>query len=229
MLPIVLRRKEGSMKKRIIVLASGGGGTMKFLHRYSQIADAPYEIKSIIADRDCGAVDYGNANGMMTKVIKPWRSRIPEVVEDIRSINPDIVITNISKILPEEVFTCCKATFINLHYSLLPSFGGVIGFKTVEMAKEKQSRIIGATCHLVTAELDGGPILAQGAMPVDWSEEIESIEKNVFRIACKSILVAIMNVCDIKNNMASSDGFMYSPSLNFDDKLLNESFWASTL
>lgn len=45
MLPIVLRRKEGSMKKRIIVLASGGGGTMKFLHRYSQIADAPYEIK----------------------------------------------------------------------------------------------------------------------------------------------------------------------------------------
>lgn len=97
---------------------------MKFLHRYSQIADAPYEIKSIIADRDCGAVDYGNANGMMTKVIKPWRSRIPEVVEDIRSINPDIVITNISKILPEEVFTCCKATFINLHYSLLPSFGG---------------------------------------------------------------------------------------------------------
>lgn len=167
MLPIVLRRKEGSMKKRIIVLASGGGGTMKFLHRYSQIADAPYEIKSIIADRDCGAVDYGNANGMMTKVIKPWRSRIPEVVEDIRSINPDIVITNISKILPEEVFTCCKATFINLHYSLLPSFGGVIGFKTVEMAKEKQSRIIGATCHLVTAELDGGPILAQGAMPVD--------------------------------------------------------------
>lgn len=93
MLPIVLRRKEGSMKKRIIVLASGGGGTMKFLHRYSQIADAPYEIKSIIADRDCGAVDYGNANGMMTKVIKPWRSRIPEVVEDIRSINPDIVIT----------------------------------------------------------------------------------------------------------------------------------------
>ena len=41
------------------------------------------------------------------------------------------------------------------------------------MAKEKQSRIIGATCHLVTAELDGGPILAQGAMPVDWSEEIE--------------------------------------------------------
>ena len=38
------------MKKRIIVLASGGGGTMKFLHRYSQIADAPYEIKSIIAD-----------------------------------------------------------------------------------------------------------------------------------------------------------------------------------
>ena len=65
----------------------------------------------------------------------------------------------------------------------------MIGFKTVEMAKEKQSRIIGATCHLVTAELDGGPILAQGAMPVDWSEEIESIEKNVFRIACKSILV----------------------------------------
>ena len=97
------------------------------------------------------------------------------------------------------------------------------------MAKEKQSRIIGATCHLVTAELDGGPILAQGAMPVDWSEEIESIEKNVFRIACKSILVAIMNLCDIKNSMASSDGFMYSLSLNFDDKLLNESFWASTL
>lgn len=41
--------------------------------------------------------------------------------------------------------------------------------------------------------------------------------------------MAIMNLCDIKNSMASSDGFMYSPSLNFDDKLLNESFWASTL
>lgn len=202
---------------------------MIFVNLASKMIDAPFKVVGVYADRECDAIEYAKEEGIITWVFKPWREMTDLIVDNIRELNPDIVVTNISKILPSEIFRCCQAQFINLHWSLLPAFGGVIGFKTLELAKQKNSRIIGATCHYVTEELDGGTIIAQGAIPVDWNDNIDDISRNVFRTACKVLLNAMYVITDSTNHFSASDGFMYSPSLSFDDKFINDEFWSMTI
>jgi len=211
--------------KKILFLASGGGGTMKFVHLVSQMIEVPFEIVGVLADRECGSTEYCKKNNIDYKIIEPWKKRIEEAVLYIMEIHPDIVVTNIHKILPREVFTCCNAKFINLHYSLLPSYGGVIGFKTLELAKKNNARIIGATCHEVTEIVDGGKILAQSAMAVDWSRDYNSIGNSIFRMACKTILTEIMSICGMNEEYEANDDFIYSPTLNYDDSFMTEDFW----
>ena len=210
---------------KILFLASGNGGTMKFVHHAIKELNLEAEIVGVISDRKCGSIIYAQNNGIHAQTFTPWRDRTNEIIEAIKSINPDFVITNIFKILPKEIFNCCKAQFINLHYSLLPAFGGVIGFKTLEMAKEANSRIIGATCHFVTEEVDGGRIISQAAIPVDWNESFDLIGDRVFRIACEVFLNGLLISDNIIVGESNNSKVLYSPRLRYDNSVFTETFW----
>lgn len=217
-------------KKKVLFLCSGSGGSMIFINLATNILNSPFVVVGVLADRECGSIEYAKCEGLYAKVFKPWRELTAEVIKCIRDINPDIVVTNISKILPSEILKCCEAKFINLHWSLLPAFGGVIGFKTLELAKQNNSKIIGATCHYVTEELDGGTIIAQGALPVDWGDSHDDISRSVFRTACKVLLNAMYEILEISDKQfTSSDGYLYSPSLLYDDSFINNDFWEKTI
>jgi len=210
---------------KIVFLASGNGGTMKFIHQAIDVLNLDTEVSAVISDRDCGAINYAVANEIPNVIIKPWRERTEYIVNEIRKFNPDIVVTNIHKILPADIFKCCNAKFINLHYSLLPAFGGVIGFKTLEMAKEANATIIGATCHYVTEVLDGGKIISQAAIPVDWNEEFNVIGDKVFRIACEVFLNALLLLESIKIGESNCSNVVYSPQLRYNNIVFTETFW----
>ena len=66
---------------------------------------------------------------------------------------------------------------INVHPSLLPEFGG--GMDAVERALESGVKVTGATVHIVTANLDAGPILVQEAVPVLESDTVETLRHRV--------------------------------------------------
>src|SRR3981189_1934515 len=66
---------------------------------------------------------------------------------------------------------------INVHPSLLPEFGG--GMDAVERALESGVKVTGATVHIVTANLDAGPILVQQPVPVLESDPAESLLRRV--------------------------------------------------
>ncbi len=223
-----MHRKKLMEKKKVLFLCSGNGGSMIFVDQASKNINSPFEVIGAISDRDCKAIDYCRKQDLNSFVFKPWKEMTIPIVNTIRDLNPDVVVTNISKILPKEILQCCNVPFINLHWSLLPAFGGVIGFKTIELAKLKKTRIIGATCHYVTEELDGGPIIAQGAIPVDWEDDFDTISRDVFRTACKVLLNGIYIVLNVSQKHTSSDGFLYSPLLSFDDSFMDYSFWRTT-
>ncbi len=211
---------------KILFLASGNGGTMKFLHQAIRLLDLDYCTCGVISDRKCGSTLYSVNNNIPTFIFDKWRSQTDSIVAKIVELNPDIVVTNIFKILPSSIFNCCNATFINLHYSLLPAFGGVIGFKTLEMAKAVDTKIIGATCHYVTEEVDAGKVISQAAIPVDWNEDINLIGNKIFRIACESILNALLLING--ENMGESyntRNIIYSPCLLYDNRVFDENFW----
>lgn len=210
---------------KILFLASGNGGTLKFVHQAVRELNFKAEIVAVISDRDCGAIEYAERNDIPNRVFKPWREETEEIITEIRKWTPHIVITNIHKILPIEIFSCCNAQFINLHYSLLPSFGGVIGFKTLELARAANTRIIGATCHYVTKDLDGGKVISQAAIPVDWEKESETIGNRMFRIACETILNGILLISGNVIGSSSISDVIYSPELKYDNSKFTESFW----
>jgi formyltetrahydrofolate deformylase len=86
-------------------------------------------------------------------------------MEAIDSYAPEyIVLAKYMRILtPTFVSRYCDRV-INIHHSFLPAF---IGAKPYHQAYERGVKIIGATAHIVTDDLDTGPIIAQGVIPVN--------------------------------------------------------------
>ena len=211
---------------KILFLVSGNGGTMKFIQQAMDRLHLDFQISAVLSDRNCGASEYSSKSNIPTHIYDRWQEQTNEIISDIIEINPDIVITNIYKILPPEIFNCCKAKFINLHYSLLPAFSGVIGFKTLEMAKAANTQIIGTTCHFVTEEVDAGKVIAQAAIPVNWDEDFNVIGNKIFRSACEVILNGLLIITNKKiENCKKQVDIIYSPILRYDNGVFDEEFW----
>jgi len=86
---------------------------------------------------------------------------------------PDLVVlARYMRILPESMTTQWSGRMINIHHSFLPAFAGA---KPYHRAHQRGVKLIGATAHYVTAELDAGPIIAQGVTPVSHRDEVEDL------------------------------------------------------
>ena len=69
---------------------------------------------------------------------------------------------------------------VNIHPSLLPMFGG--GMDAVEQALESGLKFTGATVHIVTADVDGGPILVQDSVPILEGDTVETLRQRVHEV-----------------------------------------------
>jgi formyltetrahydrofolate deformylase len=81
-----------------------------------------------------------------------------------------IVLARYMQILPAEICQQYSGHVINIHHSFLPSFAGA---KPYHQAAERGVKLIGATCHYVTEELDAGPIIDQDVMRISHRDTIE--------------------------------------------------------
>ncbi|NLZ16402.1 MAG: formyltetrahydrofolate deformylase [Desulfobulbaceae bacterium] len=83
-----------------------------------------------------------------------------------------IVLARYMQILSEEFVSHYPNRIINIHHSFLPAFPGA---KPYHHAYERGVKVIGATSHYVTAELDGGPIIAQDTIRVTHEDSIDDL------------------------------------------------------
>jgi len=83
-----------------------------------------------------------------------------------------IVLARYMQVLTEEFVSHYPNRIINIHHSFLPAFPGA---KPYHSAYERGVKVIGATSHYVTAELDGGPIIAQDTIRVTHEDSIEDL------------------------------------------------------
>jgi formyltetrahydrofolate deformylase len=91
--------------------------------------------------------------------------RILDLVDDVDLL----VLARYMQILSEDFLRSLSAPAINIHHSFLPAF---VGADPYHRAYERGVKLIGATAHYVTAELDAGPIIAQDVEPVDHRDEV---------------------------------------------------------
>jgi formyltetrahydrofolate deformylase len=114
------------------------------------------------------------------------------VAKQIEFYQPDIIgLAKYMRILSSDFVKRFSGKVINIHHSFLPAF---IGAKPYQQAYERGVKMIGATAHYVTDELDEGPIIMQDVIHVTHDDDAESlarlgrdVEKTVF---CKALQLA---------------------------------------
>ena len=94
-------------------------------------------------------------------------------LELLRENNIDLVVlARYMQILSPEFVAEWEGRIINIHHSFLPAF---VGAKPYHQAKQRGVKIIGATAHYVTADLDQGPIIVQDVTAVSHRDEVEDL------------------------------------------------------
>ncbi len=209
---------------KICFLASGGGGNFKFLNLAKELGMISNVQLFLIADRDCGSLEYAKEKNIYNKKINYKRDNNIEFLKELKIIEPDIIVTNWHKIIDEEVVNKYKGKLINLHYSLLPAFDGLIGVEPIKQAYEKNCQYVGATCHYVDEGVDSGKIISQAIVKTDVSINI-AIQK-IFEKGCLILLNSILQLSNKELiRKKENNKFEYSPNLLFDDNQFDEFFW----
>ena len=175
-------------------LASGSGTILE------AILAAGIALDVVIADRPCRALDVANAAGIPAELVErtsfgPSFDRYAysdRVVEVLQKYDVDVVImAGFGTVIPKAVESF-PGRMLNTHPALLPSFKG---WHAVRDALDYGVKVTGCTVHIVTEEMDVGPILAQEAVPVlpndteeTLHERIKAVERRIFPAAIKDFL-----------------------------------------
>lgn len=215
---------------KVLFLASGGGGNFRFIYHANEALNLNFEMLGIISDRICRAHEFACTHNLYSKAIKYSRSNVEELNEELQRLKPDIVITTIHKILAESTLSAvpeCK--FINLHYSLLPSFKGTINMQPVDQGKSLNAQFIGTSVHEVIEEVDAGRLISQSIFHPDWNSDINIIYDTVFKSGCLALLNALLKTKENSNSYYPAKSFLlnnyevtFSEALfNMNEKILN--------
>ncbi len=211
----------------VLFLASGNGGTIKFLHQAIKVLKLPIRITALIADRDCGALEFAKQLGIVCHKVDYSRTSPHALRQTLSSCTFDLAVTNFHKIIDEETLSHFQGKFINVHYSLLPAFGALIGMKTLDAAKKANAKFIGTSCHIVTPQVDAGELIGQSILPVHWTDDsLQELITITFQSACLVFLNALVSsksACS-KATLLSKE-VTFNPGLAFDISLMDEAFW----
>ncbi len=172
-------------RKRVCVLISGRGSNMEALIAAARRPECPYEIVGAISNRpDAGGLETAAREGIATTVIDhrkfDSREEFEEVLhETLLVFAADLVAcAGFMRIMTESFTSRWEGRMLNIHPSLLPLYRGL---RTHERALEDGVRIHGCTVHFVTADLDGGPIIIQAAVPVLPDDTPDTLAARVLR------------------------------------------------
>lgn len=154
----------------IVVLASGRGSNFAALHDAQHRGELPVRIRALLSDRPAAhALTRARDAGIDAFALSP--AKFPDRATFDRALfaraaefSPDlIVLAGFMRVIDTAVVNEWHGRMINIHPSLLPKYPGL---RTHARALEAGDSIHGASVHFVTAQLDGGPVIAQAEMPV---------------------------------------------------------------
>ncbi|HQT38631.1 MAG TPA: phosphoribosylglycinamide formyltransferase [Acidocella sp.] len=159
------------MKPRVAILISGRGSNMTALIEAAKMPDYPAEIVLVLSNREDApglklARDLGvRAVSVETRPFGRDREAHERAVNaELRKANVQIVcLAGYMRLLTPYLVNEWAGRMLNIHPSLLPKYPGL---DTHKKALEAGELVHGCTVHLVTEDMDAGPILAQGEVPV---------------------------------------------------------------
>ena len=167
----------------VALLVSGEGTTLDALAEEIAGGHLPVRVALVVADRPhAPAVEKARRRGLPTSVV-PFRGEEPErwsdrVTQLLRDAGTELVVlAGFLAVLPPSFVGAWPGRILNLHPSLLPLHGGpgMYGIEVQRAVLASGARETGATVHVVTSELDRGPIVAQAKVAVLPGDTPESL------------------------------------------------------
>lgn len=173
-------------KTRCVVLISGRGSNLEALLIATRASDYPAAVVAVISNKsDAAGLQLARDAGVPIAVL-PNSEFTDRAAYDlalqamIDTFAPDLVVlAGFMRILTPAFVAHYQARLVNIHPSLLPAFTGL---HTHERALAAGVRFHGCTVHFVTAELDHGPIIAQGVLEVGVDDDALSLATRVLAL-----------------------------------------------
>ncbi len=173
--------------KNIVILISGGGSNMAAMVRAAQQQDWAgrhgIRVAAVVSNKaDAKGLGLAREQGIATQVLdhKAYATREAfdaALAQAIDAYEPALVVlAGFMRILTPGFVDHFAGRLVNIHPSLLLAFTGL---HTHQRASDAGCRFAGCTVHLVTAELDVGPILDQAVVPVLAGDTADSLAARV--------------------------------------------------
>jgi phosphoribosylaminoimidazolecarboxamide formyltransferase / IMP cyclohydrolase len=160
---------------RLAVAVSGVGSNLRALHAAARRGELGGSIVLVVADRACPALDWAAEQGIDTALVSDGDDAA--LAEALDAARPDLVVlAGYMRIVGPAVLEAYAGRIVNTHPSLLPAFPGA---RAVADALAHGTKATGVTIHLVDSTLDGGPILAQEAVPILAGDDETSLRERI--------------------------------------------------
>jgi phosphoribosylglycinamide formyltransferase-1 len=163
---------------RLGVLASGKGSNLR------NLVERGYRVVAVATNRpSCGAAAFARERGLPLGEFSQRRfgsveERDAAMLAWLRDHGVELVVNaGYDRILTPGFVAAFRDRIINVHPSLLPAFAG--GMDAVERALAQGVPVTGCTVHIVTEEVDAGPILIQAAVPVLPGDTVETLRARI--------------------------------------------------
>jgi phosphoribosylglycinamide formyltransferase-1 len=179
-------RGTSAVKRRTAVLISGRGSNMAALIAAARETSFPAGIDLVLSNRpDAAGLSAARAAGIRAEAIDHRDFRRDRGAHEaaidalLQAASIEIVcLAGYMRLLTPVLVNAWEGRMLNIHPSLLPSFPGL---DTHARALQAGVKLHGCTVHLVTQQMDAGPILAQAAVPVLAGDTEDALAQRVLR------------------------------------------------
>ena len=162
--------------KRVVVMVSRQAHCLADLLYRWRSGELPCEIAAVVSNHDDlrGYVEWHGIPYYHLPVEAGARAaHFDAIAKVFADLNPDVVVlARYMQILPGHLCQNYAGRLINIHHSFLPAFAGA---RPYHQAAERGLKLIGATCHYVTEELDAGPIIDQDIARISHHDSVDDM------------------------------------------------------
>jgi formyltetrahydrofolate deformylase len=188
--------RDSNERKRTLILVSREAHCLvDLLHRW-RTGEMRYDLRAVVSNHEDTREDVERLGVPFHHVPFPAAGKDTAFAAVERLLEAEsvdlVILARFMQVLPPALCERYAGRIVNIHHSFLPSFAGG---RPYQQAYERGVKLIGATCHFVTGDLDEGPIIEQDVVRVDHTETVEDmvrsgrdVEKTVLARAVRYLL-----------------------------------------
>jgi formyltetrahydrofolate deformylase len=189
---MVWRLVDAAVRQRVLIMVSTYGHCLNDLLFRTTSGGLHVDVVGVVSNHrtfEPLATGYGVPFHYLPVTSETKPQAEAALMELVRDLGVDLVVlARYMQVLSNDLCKQLEGRAINIHHSMLPSFKGA---RPYHQAFERGVKLVGATAHYVTAELDEGPIIEQEVARVDHAMSAEEVTAHGRDVECQALARAV--------------------------------------